>query len=168
VLGSGSPIADDARSGSGYLVWREGRALVLIDAGGGIFLRFGQSGARLEDLELIALTHFHTDHAADLPASLKGAHFSARVRTARTALERDDLRIEAACVEHGSVPLLAGTHRRFSDRVQRGSERAQSALPRVDSWRRRPGDAPRRARTRGSGRACLAHHARCDSERIFA
>lgn len=80
VLGSGGPVADDARAGSGYLLWRDGRARVLIDVGGGVFLRFGQSGARIEDLQLLALTHLHTDHAADLPALLKSGYFSARRR----------------------------------------------------------------------------------------
>ena len=78
VLGSGGPVADDARASSGYLIWYDGRARVLIDAGGGVFVRFGQSGAHIQDLELLALTHLHTDHAADLPALLKGGYFSSR------------------------------------------------------------------------------------------
>lgn len=80
VLGSGGPIADDARASSGYLIWIDGRARVLIDVGGGVFLRFGEAGARIEDLELIALTHLHADHAADLPALIKSGYFSARER----------------------------------------------------------------------------------------
>ncbi len=80
VLGSGGPIADDGRAGSGYLIWHDGRARALVDVGGGVFLRFGEAGARLEDLELLALTHFHTDHAADVPALLKGGYFSPRRR----------------------------------------------------------------------------------------
>lgn len=78
VLGSGGPIPDDARASAGYLVWADGKAKVLIDAGGGTFVRFGESGARLEDLELVGLTHLHTDHAAELPALLKGAFFGDR------------------------------------------------------------------------------------------
>jgi ribonuclease BN (tRNA processing enzyme) len=78
ILGSGGPVADDGRAASGYLVWHEGRARVLVDAGGGVFLRFGQAGARLEDMDLLALTHLHTDHAADLPALLMGGYFSPR------------------------------------------------------------------------------------------
>lgn len=78
ILGSGGPIADDARASSGYLLWLDDQSRVLVDAGGGVFLRFAEAGARLEALQLIAITHLHTDHAADLPALLKGAAFSPR------------------------------------------------------------------------------------------
>lgn len=75
LLGSGGPISDDARASSGQIIWINGKARLLIDAGGGTYLRFGQSGARLEDLDFIGISHFHTDHVADLPAILKGAYF---------------------------------------------------------------------------------------------
>ncbi|MFD2780334.1 MBL fold metallo-hydrolase [Novosphingobium pokkalii] len=75
LLGSGGPISDDARASSGAVVWIDGKARLLIDAGGGTFLRYGESGARLEDLDFIGISHFHTDHVADLPAILKGAYF---------------------------------------------------------------------------------------------
>ncbi len=80
VLGSGGPIADDARASSGYLVWVDGIAKVMIDTGGGTFLRFGESGAKFSDLDFIGLSHFHTDHSADFPALLKSGSFSARKR----------------------------------------------------------------------------------------
>lgn len=80
VLGSGGPIADDARASSGYLVWLDGRARLLVDAGGGVFLRFGESGARFADLDGIALSHLHTDHSAALPALLKSGYFARRKR----------------------------------------------------------------------------------------
>jgi ribonuclease BN (tRNA processing enzyme) len=78
VLGSGGPIPNGPRASSGYLVWMDGKARVLVDAGGGVFLRFGESGAPLEDLNLIALTHFHADHVADVPALVKAGFFSDR------------------------------------------------------------------------------------------
>lgn len=80
VLGSGGPIADDGRASSAYLVWIGGESRALIDAGGGAFLRFGEAGARFEDLDFIGLSHFHTDHSADLPALLKSGYFSDRTR----------------------------------------------------------------------------------------
>jgi len=80
VLGSGGPIADDGRSSAAYLVWIDGASRILIDAGGGAFLRFGEAGARFDQLDFIGLSHFHTDHSADLPALLKSGFFSKRSR----------------------------------------------------------------------------------------
>ncbi|MEP7043008.1 MAG: MBL fold metallo-hydrolase [Dokdonella sp.] len=78
VLGSGGPVADDARASSGYVLWVDGHARVLVDAGGGTFVRFGESKADIADLALIAITHFHADHVADLPALIKSGFFSDR------------------------------------------------------------------------------------------
>lgn len=78
VLGSGGPIADDSRASSGYLLWLDGRARLLVDAGGGVFLRFGEAKAGFNDLDAIVLTHLHTDHAGDLPALLKTGFFTDR------------------------------------------------------------------------------------------
>jgi ribonuclease BN (tRNA processing enzyme) len=80
ILGSGGPIADDGRASSAYVVWVDGKSKILVDAGGGAFLRFGEAGARFDDLEHIAISHFHTDHSADLVTLLKSGFFSARTR----------------------------------------------------------------------------------------
>lgn len=80
VLGSGGPEATDRRASSGYLIWHDGKARVLIDIGPGSALRFEQAGARLEDLDAILLTHLHVDHSGDLPALVKAAFFSERDR----------------------------------------------------------------------------------------
>ena len=40
VLGSGGPEITDQRASSGYLVWHNGKARVLVDMGGGSLLRF--------------------------------------------------------------------------------------------------------------------------------
>jgi len=85
ILGSGGPIADDARASSGYLVWVDGAAVAMIDAGGGTFLRYGESGAKFTDLNFVGLSHFHTDHSADFPALLKSGSFSARKRSLTVA-----------------------------------------------------------------------------------
>jgi ribonuclease BN (tRNA processing enzyme) len=79
VLGSGGPIADDGRASTAYLIWIDGKSRVLVDAGGGAFLRFGEAGARFEDLDHIAISHFHTDHSTDLVALLKSGYFSSRI-----------------------------------------------------------------------------------------
>lgn len=78
VLGSGGPDLRDKRASSSYLVWKDGRALVLIDAGGGSALRFGQSGAEMSQLEVILLTHLHADHTSDLPALVLSSRFESR------------------------------------------------------------------------------------------
>jgi ribonuclease BN (tRNA processing enzyme) len=80
VLGSGGPETSDKRASSSYLIWRDGRARVLVDIGGGAALRFGESEARIEDLDAILLTHLHIDHTADFPALLKSSYFGERKR----------------------------------------------------------------------------------------
>lgn len=81
LLGSGGPISDDARASSGEVIWWKGKSKILIDAGAGVFLRFGQSGSRMEQLDFLGVTHFHTDHVTDLPALLKGGYFFNRTST---------------------------------------------------------------------------------------
>ncbi len=80
VLGSGGPDANDARASSGYLLWMEGEARLLVDAGGGVFLRFGEAKAKFESLDAIAITHLHADHVGELPVLLKSGFFSDRKR----------------------------------------------------------------------------------------
>ncbi len=74
VLGSGGPFAGTERASSSYLVWVDGRARVMVDVGGGSFVRFGEAGARLSDLRLLAISHLHPDHVTDLPGLLWLSH----------------------------------------------------------------------------------------------
>ena len=78
VLGSGGPDATDARASAGYVLWLGGKARLLVDAGGGVFLRFGEAKAKFESLDAIAITHLHADHVVDLVALLKSGFFSDR------------------------------------------------------------------------------------------
>lgn len=80
VLGSGGPEVQDKRASTSYLVWIDGKARVLIDAGGGSALRFGESGAQVSTLDAIAFSHFHIDHSADFPALIKSSFFEQRKR----------------------------------------------------------------------------------------
>ncbi|MGC2211341.1 MAG: MBL fold metallo-hydrolase [Candidatus Korobacteraceae bacterium] len=80
VLGSGGPELQDKRASSSYLIWRDGQALVLVDAGGGSALRFGESGAQMSQLDVLLFTHFHVDHSADFPALIKSSWFEDRKR----------------------------------------------------------------------------------------
>ncbi len=70
ILGSGGPLAGTGRASSSYVLWVDGRSRVMVDAGGGSFLRVGESGVQLADLDLLALSHFHPDHVTGLPGIL--------------------------------------------------------------------------------------------------
>jgi ribonuclease BN (tRNA processing enzyme) len=78
VLGSGGPELQDKRAMSSYLVWINGQPRVLVDAGGGSALRFGQSGATVSQLEVILFSHFHVDHSGDFSALIKSSWFEDR------------------------------------------------------------------------------------------
>lgn len=80
VLGSGGPELQDKRASSSYLVWQEGQARVLVDAGGGSALRFGESGAQMSQLDVLLFTHFHVDHSADFPVLIFSSWFEDRNR----------------------------------------------------------------------------------------
>ena len=80
VLGSGGPELQDKRASSSYLIWVNGQARVLIDAGGGSALRFGQSGAQMSQLEVLLFSHFHVDHSGDFAALIKSSWFEDRNR----------------------------------------------------------------------------------------
>lgn len=70
ILGSGGPAINRERASTSYLLWIGGQAKILVDIGGGTYLRFGQSQAKLSDLALVAISHLHPDHVSDLPALL--------------------------------------------------------------------------------------------------
>src|SRR5512134_3472413 len=76
ILGSGGPMSNRDRASTSYLLWIDAQAKILVDVGGGAFLRFGQSQAKLGDLSLVAISHLHPDHVSDLPALLWLSHLS--------------------------------------------------------------------------------------------
>lgn len=78
ILGSGGPIAEGDRAGTSAIVWIGGKAALLVDAGSGAFVRYGQSGAKFADHQAILITHFHADHVADLDAILNSGGFANR------------------------------------------------------------------------------------------
>ena len=80
VLGSGGPELQDKRASSSYLLWQDGQARVLVDAGGGSALRFGESGAQMSQLDVILFSHFHVDHSGDFPVLIKSSWFEDRKR----------------------------------------------------------------------------------------
>jgi ribonuclease BN (tRNA processing enzyme) len=80
VLGSGGPELQDKRASSSYLVWQDGRARALVDAGGGSALRFGESGAQMSQLDVILFSHFHVDHSGDFATLIFSSWFEDRKR----------------------------------------------------------------------------------------
>jgi ribonuclease BN (tRNA processing enzyme) len=78
VLGSGGPQIDDGRKSSSHLIWVDGKATILVDAGAGSYNNFGKAKAQFNDLKAILLTHLHVDHSNDIPAYIKGSYFTDR------------------------------------------------------------------------------------------
>src|SRR2546423_12429043 len=70
VLGSGGPAAA-GRASSGYLVLVDGEARFLVDAGSGIFTRFGEAQVNISRLETVFFTPPHIHQAPQPPAFLK-------------------------------------------------------------------------------------------------
>lgn len=141
VLGSGGPIPDDARASSGYLIWKDGASRALVDAGGGVFQRFGAAQASLDDLEVIALTHLHADHSSDLAALLKGAYFTSR--KAALPLVGPSGNADFPSVEEYVRLLLSpesGAYRYLSGYVTNQRGWFQLLPRRIDAGRRHPED----------------------------
>jgi ribonuclease BN (tRNA processing enzyme) len=80
VLGSGGPELQDKRASTSYLIWKDGRARVMVDAGGGSALRFGESGAQMSQLDVFLFSHFHIDHSGDFPTLIFSSWFEDRSR----------------------------------------------------------------------------------------
>jgi len=78
ILGSGGPAAGDGRASTGYLVWLNDNPVVMIDAGGGTYLRLQEAGVHIRDIEFLGISHFHPDHASELPALLWSDIFTNR------------------------------------------------------------------------------------------
>ena len=66
LLGTGTPVPDPDRCGSGTAVVTE-RDWVLIDCGRAVAQRVMQAGLDLRRLRAVLLTHHHSDHVSDLP-----------------------------------------------------------------------------------------------------
>lgn len=65
VLGSGTAIPVADRFPAGYLV-QSGTTAVLVDCGPGTLRRLAQTGLDLDAIDAVFLTHYHTDHCADV------------------------------------------------------------------------------------------------------
>ncbi len=80
ILGSGTAVPVPDRFPSAYLV-RHAGTQILVDLGPGVLRRAAQAGLDLVDLDHVLLTHYHTDHSADLAAllfALRNPRYSGR------------------------------------------------------------------------------------------
>ncbi len=78
MLGTRGPELIDNQASTGYLIWLDNKARVIVDAGPGSLQRFKQSKADFRDVDTMLFTHFHVDHSADFSAYIKGAFFTDR------------------------------------------------------------------------------------------
>ena len=69
ILGSGTAVPVPDRFPSGVLVVVDG-LVVVVDMGPGVLRRLAQAGYGPGQIDTVLLTHFHTDHTADLSALL--------------------------------------------------------------------------------------------------
>src|SRR5437660_7863209 len=74
ILGSGGPAINAERASASYLLWVGAQAKLLFDMGGGTYIRFGQSQAKLADLAMVGISHLHPDHTSDLAALMWGSN----------------------------------------------------------------------------------------------
>ena len=74
VLGSGGPEIG-GREYASYIVKKDNKELILIDFGGGTFLRFGQAKAGIDDLRVVLHSDLHIDQVVDIAALIKAVDF---------------------------------------------------------------------------------------------
>ena len=111
ILGSGGPNGGGDRASSAYVLWVDGVGRVLVDAGSGTKLAFDKSGANFNDIDLVALSHFHPDHSAELPALLwTPPRGSIRVSgpTGSDQVPSLDSFLESLFGEHGAFSVTYG------------------------------------------------------------
>lgn len=80
ILGSGGPSLQSKRAATSQLLWVQGKARALVDAGGGTALRFSESGAAIGDLDVVFFTHLRADHSAGFPALIHASLIENRGR----------------------------------------------------------------------------------------
>jgi len=124
LLGSGTLVPDPQRGSPGYWVESSGETL-LVDCGTGTLRALARLGLGWEAISCVSLTHFHTDHVADLaPLLFALKHGVAPSRTSPLSLVgpqglKDHLKaLEQA---HGSYVRDPGFPLRVEERRGEGS-----------------------------------------------
>jgi len=110
ILGSGGPNGSGERASSSYLLWVDGVSRILVDAGSGTKLAFDKSRANFNDIGLVALSHFHPDHSAELPALLwtSGGNFRISGPTGSDAFPSLESFLDSLFGEHGAFNVVSG------------------------------------------------------------
>lgn len=92
ILGTGGPFLRPHRVSSGYVLYLDGAARILIDPGGGSFERAGRYGVDLSTIDGILYSHSHIDHTAGIPPFVFAMYMGGRKRAIRMAgpAGRDD------------------------------------------------------------------------------
>ncbi len=87
VLGSGGPFALTDRASAGYLVYVDGVPRIMMDCGGGTYLRLGQGRIfNLERVDTWLMSHLHIDHVADFAPIIKSMYYLRRSYNINTPL----------------------------------------------------------------------------------
>lgn len=81
VLGAGGPELSTGKVSTSYLLWDDGMAKLLLDAGAGTAFHFNQTGAKVVDLDAILISHMHVDHVSDLVSLIKSSYFEQRAES---------------------------------------------------------------------------------------
>lgn len=79
ILGSGGPITNPTRASAAYVLWLDGVPRLLIDAGGGTFVRLGELGVKVPLIETVLLTHTHIDHTGGLAPVVMASYMQGRM-----------------------------------------------------------------------------------------
>ena len=82
LLGTGCPQVDPDRFGPAALV-RTNDATILMDVGSGVTQRLASAGIKGADLDLVLLTHLHSDHVIDLYQLIVSSWHQGRERPQR-------------------------------------------------------------------------------------
>lgn len=135
MLGTGGPELVGDRASSGYLVWLDGKARVIVDAGAGTAQRFKQSGAKFANVELMLFTHFHVDHSSDFPAYIKGAYFTDRTQDLMViGPSGNTLLPSAGQFVARMLDESAGVYPYLSDFITPGDKSAYKVVSRTVPW----------------------------------
>lgn len=78
ILGSGDLDLQNDRGAESYLVWKDDRAILLVNAGAGTSVLFDKSNAKFTDLQAIVLTQTAIEQTSDLTALLVASRRSYR------------------------------------------------------------------------------------------